>query len=268
MSCDSFQEDFLEYRANRLSPERTQALGEHLRTCLTCQRAWADFQELDRKLASVPTPEPSANLSRNFYAMLDTHLAAQREPGVFAPVRRGFARLWSEWMPVNPFAQAGAAAALVACGVLTTLWMQTRRERDADLAALRQQVDAVTRLVAYTALDRESAPDRVQAMLTTDTANSVGIAKLLSALSLDPNVNVRLSALDSLYAHAGDAAVQSGVLAALTREASPIVQVAMIDFLATARATEAQGQFETLARNPATNSTVRAAATSGLARLL
>ncbi|MFT3829795.1 MAG: hypothetical protein QM691_08835 [Opitutaceae bacterium] len=268
MSCDSFQEDFFEYRANRLGPARTQALGEHLRTCLTCQRAWADFQEVDRKLTSRPSPEPSANLTRNFYAMLDTHLAAQREPGVFAPVRRGLARLWSEWMPVNPFAQATAAAALLACGVFTALWMQTRRERDADLAALRQQVDAVTRLVAYTALDRESASERVQSVLATDTADSIGIAKLLSALSLDPNVNVRLSALESLYPHAGDPSVRSGVLAALTREASPIVQVAMIDFLATARATEAQNQFETLARNPATNSTVRAAATSGLARLL
>ncbi len=268
MSCDSFQEDFLEYRANRLSPERARALGEHLRTCLTCQRAWADFQGLDRKLAALPAPEPSANLARNFYAMLDTHLAARREPGVFAPVRRGFARLWSEWMPANPFAQAAAVAALVACGALATLWIQTRREREADLAALRQQVDAVTRLVAYTALERESAPERVHAMLTTDTANSVGVAKLLSAVSLDPNVNVRLSALEGLYPHSRRAAVRAGVLAALTREESPIVQVAMIDFLATARATEAQEQFATLARDPAANSTVRAAATSGLARLL
>jgi hypothetical protein len=268
MSCDSFQEDFLEYRANRLSPDRAQALGEHLRTCLTCQRAWADFQELDRKLAKLPSPEPSANLHRNFYAMLDTHLAAQREPGVFAPVRRGLARLWAEWMPANPLAQAAAAIALLACGVVTTLWVQTRRERDADLAALRHQVDAVTRLVAYTALDREPASDRMRAVLATDTGNALGLAKLLSALSLDPNINVRLSALESLYPNSGDAAVRSGVLAALTRESSPIVQVAMIDFLATARATEAQTQFETLARNPATNSTVRAAATSGLARLM
>jgi hypothetical protein len=58
------------------------------------------------------------------------------------------------------------------------------------------------------------------------------------------------------------------VLAALSRESSPIVQVAMIDFLAAARATEAQPQFENLSRDPATNATVRAAATHGLAQLL
>ncbi len=268
MTCASFQEDFLEYRANRLSPERAQALGAHLRTCLDCQRAWADFQELDRQLSRVPVPVPTENLRRNFYAMLDTHLAAQREPGVFAPVRRGLARLRAEWLPASPLAQFAAAALLVACAIGGTLLVQTRRERDADLAALRQQVDAVTRLVAYTALDRQPASDRVHAVLATDTASATGLAQLLGALAQDPNINVRLSALDSLYPHAADPTIRAGVLAALTRETSPIVQVAMIDFLATAKATEAQQQFETLAHDPSVNSTVRAAATNGLVQLL
>ncbi len=268
MSCDSFQEDFLEHRDGRLEPARAQALREHLRTCLTCQRAWADFQELDRHLARLPVPVPTENLRRNFYAMLDTHLAAQREPGVFGPVRRGLARLRAEWLPANPFAQLAGAALLAACAVAGTLLVQTRRERDADLAALRHQVDAVTRLVAYTALDRQPASDRVQAVLAIDTASATGLARLLGALAQDPNINVRLSALESLYPHAAAPAVRTGVLAALSRETSPIVQVAMIDFLATAKATEAQPQFETLAHDPTVNSTVRAAATNGLVQLM
>lgn len=268
MSCDSFQEDFLEYRANRLGPERARALGEHLRTCLDCQRVWADFQEIDRQFARVPTPVPTENLRRNFYAMLDTHLAAQREPGVFAPVRRGLARLRAEWLPTNPFAQLAAATLLVALAVAGTLLIQTRHERDADLAALRQQVDAVTRLVAYTALDRQPAPDRVRSVLAVDSASVTGLASLLGALAQDPNTNVRLSALESLFTHADDPIVRAGVLAALTRENTPIVQVAMIDFLASAKATEAQRQFETLAHDPSVNSTVRAAATNGLVQLM
>ena len=268
MNCDSFQEDFLEYRDGRLSPERERLLGEHLRTCLTCQRAWADFQELDRAIARAPEPVPSENLRRNFYAMLDSHLTAQREPGIFAPVRRGFARFWAEWAPSSPLAQAAAAALLLTLGVVTGLWMQARRERDADIAALRHQVDAVTRLVAYTALDRQPASDRVRSLLAADSASAEGLAKLLGALALDPNVNVRLSALDGLYPHADRPDIRAGVLAALSRESSPIVQVAMIDFLAAARATEAQLQFENLSRDPATNATVRAAATHGLAQLL
>lgn len=268
MNCDSIQEDFHDYHAGALSPERVGAVSEHLRTCLTCQRAWADFRELDRKLNTLPIPTPSEGLRRNFYAMLDTHLAAQREPGVFAPVRRGLARWQAEWLPSNPFAQAACFALLLAAGAITALWMHTRRERDADLAALRYQVDAVTRLVAYTALDRQPASDRVHAVLATDTASSLGLAQLLQTLALDQNVNVRLSALDTLYPHATEPAVREGVLSALTRETSPIVQVAMIDFLATSKATEARLQFENLAQNPATNTTVRAAATSGLVQLM
>ena len=268
MNCDSFQEDFLEYRDGNLTPERERALSEHLRTCLTCQRAWADFQELDRAIAHAPEPVPSENLRRNFYAMLDSHLTAQREPGIFAPMRRGLARFWAEWAPSSPLAQAAGAAVLLALGVITGLWMQTRRERDAELAALRHQVDAVTRLVAYTALDRQPASDRMQTLLAADGASAEGVARLLSALALDPNVNVRLSALDGLYPHADRREIRAGVLAALTRETAPIVQVAMIDFLASSKATEAQRQFENLSRDPATNATVRAAANHGLAQLL
>lgn len=268
MSCESYQEDFLDFRAGHLDPARLQQISEHLRTCLTCQRAWADFQELDRKLEELPEPVPSENLRRHFYAMLDTHLAARKEPGVFAPARRGLARLFADWMPSSHLAQAAGFAVFGTALALGALWWQARQERAADLVALRRQVDAVTRLVATTALDREPASARVRTMLTANTADSTGLARLINALALDPNVNVRLSALDSLYTRADQPEVRAAVLTALAREPSPIVQVAMIDFLAATRAPEAQSQFERLSRDPDANSTVRAAATRGLAQLL
>lgn len=268
MNCDSCQEDYLEFRAGRLSPERRAAISEHLRTCLDCQRAWADFQELDRKIDSLPAPVPGERLRRNFYAMLDTHLAAQRDPGAFAPLRRGLAQFVADWLPTNPLARAAAAGFAVVAFLVVGLGWQARRERDADLAALRKQVDAVTRLVAYTALDNEDATDRLRGVLAADASGSTGIAQLLSAVALDPNVNVRLSALDALYPHAGQGEVRAGVLNALTREASPLVQVAMIDFLSASRSTEARRQFEKLSRDPATNSVVRAAASRGLTQLM
>lgn len=268
MNCQSCQDDYLEYRAERLTPERRREISEHLSTCLDCQRAWADFQELDRKIDALPKPAPSENLRRNFYAMLDTHLAAQREPGVFAPLRRGFARFLDEWLPTSPTARAAAAGfAVVAIAGVAFGW-HTKRERDADIAALRQQVDAVTKLVAYTALDGENATDRIRGVLSADTSDRAGIGRLLQVVALDENINVRLSALDELFPHSTQAEVRVGVLNALTRETSPIVQVAMIDFLSAARSTEAQRQFEKLSRDPGTNSVVRAAATRGLSQLM
>jgi hypothetical protein len=268
MSCESFQEDYLEFRAGRLPPERRRAISDHLRTCLDCQRAWADFQSLDAKLDAVPAPVPSERLSRNFYALLDTHLAAQREPGVFAPVRRGLARFLADWLPASPVARFATAGAACAAVLAAGLGWQAHRERTADLAALRQQMDAVTRLVAYTALEKQDAPERVRTVLAADASNDAGLARLLSALAMDPSVNVRLSALEELYPHVARPEVRAGVLHALTRETAPIVQVAMIDFLSAARSTEAQRQFERLSRDPAAHSVVRAAASRGLAQLL
>lgn len=268
MNCQACQEDYLEYRADRLAPERRREISEHLRTCLDCQRSWADFQELDRKIDALPAPVPGEGLRRNFYAMLDTHLAAQREPGVFAPLRRGLARFLADWLPTSPVARAAAAGFAVVAFAVVGLGWQAKRERDADLAVLRHQVDAVTRLVAYTALENEDTTDRLRGVLSADGSDSAGVAKLLSALQLDPSVNVRLSALEELYPHAEKTEVRTGVLNALTRETAPMVQVAMIDFLSAARSTEAQRQFEKLSRDPGTNSVVRAAATRGLSQLM
>ena len=109
MNCDSFQEDFLEYRDGRLSPERERLLGEHLRTCLTCQRAWADFQELDRAIADAPEPVPSENLRRNFYAMLDSHLTAQRDLDLSGLSYALLDNLGPQQWPFAPGARQGTA---------------------------------------------------------------------------------------------------------------------------------------------------------------
>jgi hypothetical protein len=94
------------------------------------------------------------------------------------------------------------------------------------------------------------------------------VVNLLNSLALDPNINVRLSALEALYRHADASDVRSGVLAALSRETSPLMQVAMIDFLTAAKAQEAQPLFERISQKPETNDTVRAAARRGISEFL
>jgi hypothetical protein len=102
----------------------------------------------------------------------------------------------------------------------------------------------------------------------TSAAQAARTASLLNTLALDPNVNVRLSALEALYPQSDSSDVRSGVLAALSRETSPLVQVAMIDFLTAAKAEEAQPVFERISQQPEINENVRAAARRGISQFL
>ncbi|MEO6569777.1 MAG: hypothetical protein ABIO94_13520, partial [Opitutaceae bacterium] len=74
-------------------------------------------------------------------------------------------------------------------------------------------------------------------------------------------------ALEALYPHADLDVVRAGVLSALPREQSPLVQVAMIDFLAAARDRAAAPALDRISRSDTMDRNVRAAAMRALNQL-
>ena len=116
----------------------------------------------------------------------------------------------------------------------------------------------------------QPATNRLQgviAALNDGESDDRTLARLLNTLAFDPSVNVRLTALEALYAHVDLAPVRAGVLNALPRESSPLVQVAMIDFVVASRDEGATAALHQLSRTPATDIVVREAARRGLVRL-
>jgi HEAT repeat protein len=61
--------------------------------------------------------------------------------------------------------------------------------------------------------------------------NEQVVNALLSTLNNDPNVNVRLATLDALAVLGQDAAVRQGLVHALTKQESPLVQSALADVM-------------------------------------
>jgi hypothetical protein len=76
-----------------------------------------------------------------------------------------------------------------------------------------------------------------------------------------------LRAIEALYPHAERATVRAGVLAALPREQNPLVQLELIDFVASAQERSATPLLEQISADEAANRTVRDAARLALAQL-
>jgi hypothetical protein len=132
-----------------------------------------------------------------------------------------------------------------------------------ELAALRLKVDSMSQLVGYSLLQQQPAGERLQGILAAQDLTApvtAVITQLISALALDPSTNVRLSALEALYPHANQEVVRAGVLASLTREQNPLVQVSMIDFLVATRDRAATSTLEQLSRTDKVDRSVRDAA--------
>lgn len=284
MNCERIQNSFIDFEAGTLPPADAERVKEHLRTCPACQREWASLQDTLLKLDRFPPETPSPRLRTQFYAMLDTHLREAR--GSTNPFALGRNRLdhWLEALwPRRPVWQCAAALALLAGGVLlgSRVAMNNHPAQAAataselaatqrELAELRAQVNSVNQLVSYSLSQQQPAHTRLQnvvANLGPDGKNEQALAQLLSTLAFDPSTNIRLSALETLYAHAEEKNVRQGVLVALPRESSPLVQVAMIDFLASVHEPEAIPAFQQLAQAPTTDQAVRVAAQRALALL-
>ncbi len=277
MNCQRIQESFLDYQDGTLDPAEAAAVRDHLKTCLTCQREWAGFQEIALKLDRLPPEEPGPRLRTQFYAMLETHRRSADSRSPFVLMRSRLDRLFAALLPARPALQFALACLLLAGGLYVgARYLHRAGAAPADpatareLAELRQQVNSMGSLVVDSLLQQRSTADRVKAVLATldqKQADQHVVSELLGALAFDPSVNVRLSALQALYPHSDQAAVRAAVVASLPRDPSPLVQVSMIDFLASTRDPAALGALESVSRSDTYNVAVRDAARHALAQL-
>jgi len=279
MHCQRIQESFLDYQSGSLAEADSVTVHLHLKSCLTCQREWAGLQQTLLKLDRLPAHEPSARLRTHFYAWLQEEQQAMSAPSPFALARGRIDAIFASWLPARPIFQAAAGLALLLCGLFAGAHFLSDRTSQAPLPAtgdaqllaevadLRKRVDSMSELVVYTLQQPDSGNLRLQGVLSSrnsDDTNDRTLAKLLNTVAFDSSTNVRLSALEALFPHADREAVRTGVLAALPRETSPIIQLAMIDFVAATRDRAATPTLQEISRSVTLDPTVRDAAQRAL----
>ncbi|HET7537272.1 MAG TPA: zf-HC2 domain-containing protein [Candidatus Didemnitutus sp.] len=277
MNCQRVQELFLDYQDGQLAPDESAQVRTHLSSCPTCQREWAALQEITRKLEHLPAETPSPRLREQFYAMLDTHQREADAPSPFALAKSRIDRFFETLLPARPVLQFAFSVVLLFAGLVAGARFLAKptpvvvdEKSKQELVDLRRQVDDMGKLVAVSLLQQKSTSERMQAVLATLDLKSPDrktLTDLVGVLSVDNSVNVRLAAVEALSPHISDNLVRAGLLSALPRESAPLVQVAMIELLTTAREPEAVAVFDRLARDEAADKNVREAARRGLAVL-
>jgi len=281
MNCSRVQDSFIDYQDGTLPAGDATALRAHLASCPTCQREWSALQELTRKLDALPaTEEPSPRLREQFYAMLETHQRDADSVSPFALARGTLDRFFAALLPAQPALQFAFALALLAGGLFAGARYLTPppaapvqivdHAAQQKIAALEAQMNDMGRLVAVSLLQQKSTSERMRAVLATLDLKSPDrktLTDLVGVLSVDNSVNVRLAVVEALAPHTDDSLVRAGLLSALPRESAPLVQIAMIELLTSAREPDAAPLFERLSRDTSADKDVRESARRGLALL-
>lgn len=275
MNCTSARDLF-----PALLDQRTPATAHldargHLSNCPDCQREFAALSQTLAALDAMPNPTPSPRLRKNFYAMLEEE--KNSAASIRAVAKREHRSSLIRWI-LFPVGLAAAVAVSFVAG---------QRSKAPAVAASAQQVAALekvvtelsakvekTNLIAQTSLLASQAESptnerlrEVLAAARSSNPDKKALATLIDALAFDPSTNVRLRALDGLSNHADKSEVRTGVLTALGREQNPVVQLEMIDFVATTHDREATPVLEKISQNEQLDRAVRDAASRALTQL-
>ena len=223
MICERVKEHLAEYLSGNLEGTTREKLISHLETCARCRAEVEELGSLWRSLELLPSAQPSTALRGRFNDMLEAYRLGQHEA---AAPRRSYA-----WWQL-----AAAACALVFLGAAAG--RLTVRQATPEVAQLRTEVESMRQLVTLSMLQQQSASARLRGVSYSyqmQHADPEVESALLYTVSHDPNVNVRLSAVDALQKYAASPQVSKSLVDAIAPQDSPLVQIALIDLLVESR---------------------------------
>jgi hypothetical protein len=287
MNCDEAIELLTDSLAAPLPGPTAAALAAHLAACEGCRAEAAETRRIWEELERLPEESPGEEMRQRFVAGLEPYLDAARRRSRFERWGAGLESWLDRWLPRRPLAQAGLAAATLAAGVLigsgalsqgfgllrgtrgATAANRAGEGRPSEIGELRQEVRSLSQLVTLSLLKQDSASERLRGVSFGRHAEMADLAEigepgddrvlqaLLDTLSHDPDVNVRLAAVDALAPALGRPPVRDRMLTEVVTQRSPMVQIALIDLLMGRDRAGSQRRLQELAASPSLDETVR-----------
>ena len=221
MSCEDTTALLLDRFKGLASADDERRLDEHLAGCADCRataesvtRLWTD---LGNDVDPLEHDVPHERMRARFHAALAAYEARSR---------------WPEWLlgivwPQNVALRAALAAGLLVAGVLIGRALPSAR--DSDIADLRAEV----RTVGLALLDHQSASERLLGVAWAEHASTEPqvVNALLERVESDPNVSVRLAAIEALRTRLDRPDVRAGLAMALEHQDAPLLQVTLANAL-------------------------------------
>jgi HEAT repeat protein len=125
-------------------------------------------------------------------------------------------------------------------------------------------------LVALSLLQQQSASDRLRGVnfaYRVEQPDPQVLSALLTTVNHDPSVNVRLAAVDALRNFDDSPVGRNGLVQALSKQDSPMVQIQILDQIVELREKSAVSAIQFLLSNPSLNPDVRQRAQWALKQL-
>jgi HEAT repeat protein len=182
-------------------------------------RLYEELKEVIQLMNRNVPVEPSYKVKQSFQDFLEEEIRLSKKDKV---------------IQLNPWwYRAAAAVALLVVGLGLGFWISANNQRQAEIAKANVERERTLQLVSMIG-NNESAGQRilgVKAAVEEEKVSREILNALIKTLNEDPNVNVRLAALEGLRRFYHDTGVRKSLIESLSKQTDPVVQIGLIHVL-------------------------------------
>lgn len=258
MKCAFDKEKLWSLALNELSDDEKTEVNLHVADCMECTEELNSIMTFWNITAALPEPEPSATMKSKFMQQLEVYKQEQlAKTGLLDHLKETFTRFTT--MLTMPRLAYGLGMLVVGV-IASSVYFQQKGTAKSEVEMLSSQVKEMREMLALSLLEHPSASERLRAVSYVNEIDTVDRRvkdALLTTLNNDENVNVRLTALETLSKMTGDPKVREGLIQSIAKQESPLVQSALADIMLSIQEKKSVRSFQQLLKKPETNEAIK-----------
>ncbi len=256
MDKEKFQVQVMDYLSGLLDENEQMEFEDFLEDYPEQKGQFQEIQAAWNRLDKLTIPEPSMKMDARFYEMLHSKIGPKEgKSGTFENQVRAFLR--KLWRP-----QLAYGMLLLCIGLGIGYFLNSGNTSDLIKTSVvsNTETEEIREKLVLTLLEQPSANKRLQGVSEANKikrAEEKVIKALLQTLNNDPNVNVRLAAIESLTNYVGEPLVRQGLVQSIVQQRSPIVQVTLANLMVALQEKESVESFKKLMQVKEMDSSVK-----------
>ncbi len=270
MECHEVEQLMVDYLDGLIGPAMRNPIDEHMATCAHCRQVKQEYEMMFHTMNNPVMEKPGPALREKFDIMLQSELNIAATTSI---LKEDKSKTPAHVKSMSVILRIAASVILVALGVFIGSRLtpgNVQPKSSAEIADLKSEVKEMKEALMFNLLNDESASERIKAVNYAEEMGN-GDQKIINAmfntLNNDKNLNVRLAALYSVAKFASSQSVRDSMVASLSKQTEPIMQIVLINMLAERKESKAIGPIREILLNKKTMKPVKDIAQKGL-RLL
>lgn len=271
MKCKEIKSNIPDFLSGNLTESKQEKFQRHISTCAKCKAEVESLSSIWEKLGSIPEEKPDESLKIRFDNMLEVYKQGMQEAKQPLNFKNYITKHFETWRLKQPAFQFAGSVILLFIGLTVGYFLHPIISNENNVKQLQQEISNMQQVVTLTLLKQESASDRLQGVIWGSKiagGSSDVLSALLNTLNNDANVNVRLAAVDALYLYCNNPQIKKGLINSLSFQASPLVQIALVDLLSEIKEKKALNALRELIKQNHLNPEVKKRAESSIYQLL